>query len=99
MLIPSRQVHLGRVIPSVPVPSSNGKMTTSVPIGKSGSLRSGFIRYHEVGRADWGRSYGLKGKGHTFETSRARQESVVQNVARWWRLKSLSCGSPVAPGV
>jgi hypothetical protein len=53
MLIPSRQVYLGRVIPSVPIPSSNGKMTTSVPIGSP--PRRGFNRYLEVGRADWGR--------------------------------------------
>jgi len=58
MLIPSRQVHLGRVIPSVPVPSSNGKMTTSVPIGKSGSLRS-------VGSSDILKSAGLIGEGVT----------------------------------
>ena len=40
----------------------------------------------------------MKDKGHTFGTSRARQEMVVQNVPGGWRRKSLSCGSPLAPG-
>jgi hypothetical protein len=56
MLIPSRKVHLGPVIPSIPIPSSNGKMTTSVPIGKSGSLRN-------VGSSDILKSAGLIGEG------------------------------------
>ena len=87
MHIPSRQVHLGRVTPSVPIPSSKGKMTTSVPIGESGSLRG-------VGSPDILKSAGLIGEGQGL-----KGKSVVQNVAGWWRLKSLGCGSPVAPGV
>ena len=55
MLIPSRQVHLWAK--SVPIPSSNGMMTTSVPIGKIRiAPQRGFIRWPEVGRADWGKS-------------------------------------------
>jgi hypothetical protein len=47
----------GPVMPSGPISSSNGKMTTSVPIGKIRMARQrGFIRRPEVGRADWGKS-------------------------------------------
>jgi hypothetical protein len=56
MLIPSRKVHLGPVIPSVPIPSSNGKMTTSLPSANQDRSRN-------VGSSDNLKSAGLIGEG------------------------------------